>query len=279
MKKTLLTIAVLIAGISGTKAQEPQTLLLDDSKDLVPVINAAAEAGGTYYVTFSDRSINMNYWNVFCLPFDATPAEISKAFYYLAVDLVMPKSEDGNIHFEQPSSGTIPAGTPFLFKSSNYKKSPKNFNQVTFMGPYVNGKYQGVTLKKVKASYTVEDNYHNRFISTFSPVSLYGKDIWYMSKGKWFDARNYSKEKPVNLKPLRAYVDFSQNTTTEAPMIIIDEPDGTTTVIDAISFNKGEFSTDSRQDDAWYTVAGTRLTGEPTAKGVYIHQSRKVIIK
>lgn len=31
--------------------------------------------------------------------------------------------------------------------------------------------------------------------------------------------------------------------------------------------------------DSWYTMSGTRLSGKPTQKGVYIHQGKKVVVK
>jgi len=270
MKKTLLTLAVMLVGIVGAQAQQSKKLTLDDTQDLVPIINAAAEAGGTYNVTFTDRAINLDNWNVWCLPFDIRVTGFGDYLGSYVIDMLVKGNADGNIHFEQAVSGVIPAGTPFIINVGKMKRTPTNFKRVTF---------KDVTLKKVEAQYIEEDACKNRFVSTFSPVELYGRHIWYMSKGKWKDARNFSEEKPVNLKPLRAYVDFSQNTSTEAPMIIIDEPDGTTTVIDPTTFNKGEFKSNASQDDGWYTVTGMRLTDEPTAKGVYIHNARKVIIK
>ena len=32
-------------------------------------------------------------------------------------------------------------------------------------------------------------------------------------------------------------------------------------------------------DSAWYSLSGARLSGKPTAKGIYIHQGRKVVVK
>ena len=32
-------------------------------------------------------------------------------------------------------------------------------------------------------------------------------------------------------------------------------------------------------DDAWYTINGQRLQGEPTTKGIYIRGGRKVLVK
>ena len=271
MRKKILTLAILMGSMLSTQAQT--TLVLDDTQDLVPIINEAAEAGGTYDVTFSSRAINMINWNVFCLPFDTTPAKISKAFYYAAVDLLNINSDDGNIHFEPQVSGTIPAGTPFIVNVGRSKKTPEdfnNFNMVTF---------KGVTLKKVDASYTKTDVNGNSFISTFSPIQVYGEKIWYMSKGRWLDARNFTDAKPVNLKPLRSYIDFSGNTSKVKPLIIIEEPDGTTSIISPETFSEGQFSTDATQDNAWYSITGTRLSEKPTTHGIYIHQGRKVVIK
>ena len=35
----------------------------------------------------------------------------------------------------------------------------------------------------------------------------------------------------------------------------------------------------SRHDDAWFTLDGRQLSGKPTAKGLYIVNGKKVIIK
>ena len=257
-----------MGGMLGAQAQT--ALKLDDTQDLVPVINEAAEAGGTYNVTFSDRPINLDNWNVFCLPFDISPAKISKAFGYVVVDMLIKNNADGNIHFEQTVSGTIPAGTPFIINVGKLKRTPTNFKKITF---------ENVELKQVQSQFVEQDACGNCFISTFSPIDVYGKKIWYMSKGTWYDARNFSAEKPVHLKPLRCYIDFSGNTVTTRPQIIIEEPDGTTSIVSPEDFSEGQFSTDGSQDDGWYSVTGNRLTEKPTTRGIYIHQGRKIVIK
>lgn len=35
----------------------------------------------------------------------------------------------------------------------------------------------------------------------------------------------------------------------------------------------------AQTDDSWYTISGTRLSGKPTQKGVYIHQGKKAVVK
>lgn len=264
MKKTLLTLAMLLTCMLGTQAQT--TLTLDDSKDMVSKINDAAEKGGTYTIRFNARPVNKDNWNVLALPFDVKPGVLSKAFGYAAVDiLVTANSEPGTMHFANTTSGIIPAGTPIIFKPGDDKST---FDEVTF--------FTGITVKQVEAQMPQSDNNGNRVIAVFDKTTFYGASYWYMSQGMWKCASKFTEEKPVTLKPFRAYIDLSGSKSKVAPRIVIDEPDGTTTVIDATTFNKGEFGT---QDDGWYSVTGMRLSEAPTAKGVYIHQARKVIIK
>lgn len=35
----------------------------------------------------------------------------------------------------------------------------------------------------------------------------------------------------------------------------------------------------AQTDESWYTIGGTRLSGKPTQKGLYIHQGKKVVVK
>ena len=231
MKKTLLTLAVMLAGTLGIHAQ---TLTLSDNYDQVAKINEKAEQGGTWTIRFSSsRAINQDNWNVLVLPFDVPNLRmLSKAFGYAAVDVLNVNNDVPNtMHFVQATSVAIPAGTPFVFKPTSDEGAPKDFKNV--IG------FTNVEVKKVEAQMVQTDKNGNRFIGVFSPTTFYGKGL----------------------------------------MIIIDEPDGTTTVIDPATFNKGEFKSNGTQDDGWYSVTGMRLTQEPTAKGVYIHNARKVVIK
>ena len=269
MKKTLLTLAIMLAGTLGIHAQ---TLTLSDNYDQVAKINEKAEQGGTWTIRFSSsRAINQDNWNVLVLPFDVPNLRmLSKAFGYAAVDVLNVNNDVPNtMHFVQATSIAIPAGTPFVFKPTSDEGAPKDFKNV--IG------FTNVEVKKVEAQMVQTDKNGNRFIGVFSPTTFYGKGLWYMSQGMWKQASKYTAENPVTLKPFRAYIEFSK--AAEAPMIIIDEPDGTTTVIDPATFNKGEFKSNGTQDDGWYSVTGMRLTQEPTAKGVYIHNARKVVIK
>jgi len=265
MKKTLLTMAMMLGGLLSTQAQGSQKLTLDDNEDLVPVINAAAEAGGTYNITFSSRDIILDNWDVLCLPFDFRPVDLKNYLGTYVICQLNESKDDGNIHFEPTVSGIIPAGTPFIINVGKMKRTPTNYKYVTF---------KDVTLKKVESSVTKTDASGNKFISTFSPVDLYGSNILYISQSEWYEA-----EDTVALKPMRCYIDYSDNTMTELPQIYIGDPTGIIAVLDVKSFNEGKFATKPGEDNAWYTLTGTRLLASPNTKGIYIRNNRKVVIK
>jgi len=267
MKKTLLTVIMAAAALSTVNAQRVVTL--DDTKDLTEKINSMAGIEGKY-VKFTDRAVNGDIWNVLVLPFDTNVAGVSKAFGYAAVDMLDETNETGTIHFKTVT-GAIPANTPFLLKpTSNPRTGKTNYKNVTF---------SNVTLVEVTAKVEVSDAAGNKCVGTYAPTTFFGEKYWYLSKGFWYGSSLYTEENPVELRALRAYIDYTENTVTSAPKIIIDEPDGTLTTIDAATFNTGEFSTKASQDNAWYTLTGIRLNEEPTTKGIYIHKGRKVIIR
>ena len=51
---------------------------------------------------------------------------------------------------------------------------------------------------------------------------------------------------------------------------------GETTAIGTLDTKTGEVSFDS---EAWYTLDGVRLSGQPSTKGIYINNGKKVVIK
>lgn len=217
-------------------------------------------------VSFSDRNVNQDKWNVMVLPFDVTPGQISDAFGYAIVDrLNEANAIDNEVHFKVVTSGIIPAGEPFIFKPTSEEAdgAKANFNEVFFYN---------VNIEETDGENTnVEDAAGNKFWGTFQKeTTFYGQQYWYMSKGVWKDAKNYTSSKPVSLKPFRAYAEIVNPA---GARIIIEEGDGTLTAIDAVEFNN------MINGEGWYTIDGKKLNDAPTRKGVYINNGQKVVIK
>ena len=66
-------------------------------------------------------------------------------------------------------------------------------------------------------------------------------------------------------------------------------PNVNTSPVNAVVLNFGEdettkitttnFTNDTNSNDAWYDLNGRKLNGKPTAKGLYINNGHKVVIK
>ena len=169
------------------------------------------------------------------------------------------------MHFKVVSSGTIKAGTPFIVKPTSDEASgaKSNFNQITFFGVNVEA-FSG-------NPEPVKDNSGNKFCGTFmAETTFYGDAFWFMSKGMWKQASNYTEAKPVKLGAYRGYIELAS----ADARIFIEEPDGTITAIDGLQLNNNEANA-----EGWYTVNGMKLDAAPTQKGTYINNGKKVIVK
>ena len=233
-------------------------MVLDDTKDI------ATKDRENTDVTFTNRSIRQDDWNVLCLPFDATIKEISDAFGYAAVDLLKKESVDGSMHFVVTTSGTVPAGEPFIIK-------PTSDPELNAKSNFVQVKFTGVTVKEFSDNpEPVKDSAGNKFCGTFKAHTyFFGEKFWYMSKSEWKQASNFTEANPQKLGAYRAYIE----TATAGARIFIEEPDGTITAINAIDLNN------NAMDEGWYTVNGMKLNAAPTQKGTYIKDGKKVFVK
>lgn len=131
-------------------------------------------------------------------------------------------------------------------------------------GNYTGGKWPGSKCEKVG---TTSD----------------GKDVW-----KWTWNRNYVKDESA-----------SESTTASLPtgIIFTNKKAGSDSGAQTLNmaFNNGNYYGDNvtygnvtgisvvkanaQTDESWYTIGGTRLSGKPTQKGVYIHQGKKAVVK
>ena len=244
---------------------EGGSIALDDSGEIITY------ASENSTVTFTQsRAVTKNVWQSCVLPFDVTPAQFSDVFGYAAIDVFdESRTNDKEVHFCLKVTGTIEAGTPFLFKTDN----DRNFDGTAKDGEGnpLTVKFEGVNLVNTEGlPTTVEDDDTDiQFIGTFTGENITTAGYRYLSKGTWYATQN-GMSKPYVIKPLRAFLNMGSY----APArIVIEEPDGTTSIMDVNSFN------DMLNVDGWYTIEGKKLNAAPTQKGVYIQNGKKVVIK
>ena len=235
-------------------------LLTDTDASLTDKLTAAN--GEPRNVSFGSRTLKAETWNVLVLPFKTCVKDISEAFGYAVVDILDETASDGNIHLKL-WMGDIPANTPFIVK--NY--DDKDLKSVLFAGKKIEYTAAGENV-------FVEDAAGNKFFGTYKTTEVYGSNIQYMTgSGVFKDAGAYTADKKLTLKPLRAYLQtVAQNNAGAAPMIYIEEPDGSTTAIETVSAVKA-----ANGNDAIFNLAGQKVGAD--YKGIVIKNGKRFVQK
>ena len=247
----------------------------DDEKVLAKI---EANVGATYKtVTIENlRSLNNagygeNKWYTLVLPFDVTVREISENFGYAIVNI--PDGEKQNTNKDaivfKLEMGKIPAHTPIAFKVDADEDRAKN-PTLTFTDKKI------VAIPEADDWYT--DNLKNKVIGTYAAKDIDGDYEFFLlpSTGNFYRASKWAgshEGQGMTITPFNIYFDFSANQTAAA-RIILEEADGSTTAINAIT---GETITNNAE--GWYSIDGMKLNAQPTQKGVYINNGKKVVIK
>lgn len=201
-------------------------------------------------------------WNTLCLPFNVDlTAEGCPLAGAIALPLTTANITDGtlNLTFGDPVK-TLTAGTPYIIKW----ESGTNIVDPVFMG---------VTINKTMNNYDNEATGEGRvrFIGTYDNISFSSDDTSILFMG---DANKlYYPESGATIGACRAYMK-------------IGEDAATTRIITDFNFNFGDEETgitlveeQKVESDGWYTLTGVKLKGQPTQKGVYIHNGRQVFVK
>lgn len=243
-------------------------LALADAADNTAAIDD--HASQTLAVALSGRTLYKDgSWNTLCLPFDISTASGTLSgdnVQAMTLNTTTSSLTDGTLTLNFDAATTIPAGTPFIIKWDN---TGVNITNPVFMGVTVSNATNDATVEGVLT-----------FTGTYAPVSIAaGGDNTKLYLG----AANklYYPTKAMTIGTHRAYFQLSDGITAAEPTspqqagvraFVLnfgnDEATGIITVHDS-GFMVNGF-------DAWYTLDGRRLDGQPTAKGLYIHGGKKV---
>ena len=232
----------------------------DDNRSLVEAAND--NALGALNVTLKGRKLYKDgAWNTLCLPFDVTIKESVLDGDDVKAMVLDDKTSGLNgdeltLNFVD-APATIPAGTPFIIK---WKQAANLENPV----------FTGVTINKTAPEVAFNGGW---FEGTYRPVNWAEEDQDILFLG---DANTlYYPKAGAHLNAFRAYFLLEDDSNFGAREIVVNFGEETTGVVsmhnsECLMLNKA---------DAWYTVNGVKLDGKPTAKGMYIHGGRKVVIK
>ena len=244
-------------------------------------IAAAAGNGGKYNVTISGRKLNGGVWNALVLPFDVEAFDFCNAIGGYAVFNTLKSAENGNVKFGL-YTGTLKAGEPFLVKPNENV----DFDAFTYTDSNNNGELDeneenSVTKTKFFSSVIFDSKTPTltvdgvEFIGNYAatPTLTGGEGIMALQKQddnsyKFVDVPAAVVDAPFVF--MGAYL----NTNTNNARVFVEEADGTVTAISTIAADGVAVPA-----EGWYTLNGVKLQAAPTAKGVYINNGKKVVIK
>ena len=212
-------------------------------------------------------------WYAMVLPFETDAKMISDAFGYAIVDLLRTSNTDKNRTYFDLLMNTdkIPANTPFIIKAwddidmhldEGEEAAGVFFDDVDIEAPSAEN-----------GNLIASDAAGNQFIGTYTGKIGFGGAN---SKDYWFSLTDGEIKQPSTtayLRQLSAYIKLTSSADPAAHEFIIEEPNGTTTVINAIGV---ETKADGQ---GIYNLNGMKMQSAPSQKGVYILNGKKVVIK
>ena len=218
-------------------------------------------------VTLSGRTLYKdNSWNTICLPFAMTAAQVTAQ---LAPTKLMTLStatfDDGTLTLNFADATEIEAGKPYIIKWTGNTE-------------WGNPTFTGVTVSS--AAPTDVTGTDANFHGIYTPYSTGGENKSMLYLGA--ENKIYYPNADMTINAFRAYFTLNNGITVgdlpqQARAFVLNFGDESTGIVNAEA-NSSLFILHSSLNE-WYTLDGRRLTGKPTAKGLYINNGRKVVIK
>ena len=289
MKKTILSLLVALMATTGANAQTGDVTMTGDRNTtnsqyefsgsfLMPAYNVEVStelwykvdeektlaeniaAYGTKSDFFLNRTLTANVWNTFASPFAIAAADMEKYFGAGAkVRQLNTTSVDGTVLTLNFTDATeIEAGKPYLVKPAanvDFSADGKEFASVDLTA----------------ASATPTATTYVNFFPTLGKTAVTGdpKDILILNASGTL----VHPSAVGNMKGFRGYF-VMHDAPAGAREFIMNFGDGETTGIQSIRMENG-----TTPAEGTYDLSGRRIQGQPTQKGIYIQNGKKVVIK
>ena len=269
------------------KTLAPCLAFADNADNTALVINYAGKEFAA--VQLSGRTLTKDgNWNTLCLPFSLTEEQIAASPLAGATIKTMDNTSsgtrldnDGKLTLKFKDATSIEAGKPYIIKWT------------TTGDNIVNPVFQGVTISSTTPTAVESRDWNVTFVGQYSPFSIVNSgatgdnqgnknEILLMTKGNKI---GYSQNpRTLNCFRCHFYVP-TNNDEWLARNIEVDFGEGeTTSLSEELRVKSEECNATLRSlveesTGSWYSLDGRKLEGKPTAKGMYIVNGRKVIIK
>ena len=218
-------------------------------------------------------------WNTICLPFPLTAEQLSSSPLAGAEIRTLTNAtlNDGELTlYFTPKTGSgsvtsITAGTPYLIKwekATGYDEA--NAQTRDIKDPVFNG----VTIDKTNRDIEIISS-NVWFKGTYTPTLFDNTQGYKLLIGD--NNVLYYPQSGAFLGACRAYFMIVQGPSSVRSYVLNFGDDDSATGI--IAIGDSQLSTLHSPLSEWYTLDGRRLAAKPTAKGIYLHEGRKVVIK
>lgn len=233
-------------------------------------------------VTFK-RSFTKDVSSTICLPFSLSEEQAAEAgAFYEFAGIDKTTVPYWTVVMQEPVSGNLVANKPYLFV-------PASTGLVTFCGIIEKGTAILAGISSVDGwaftgTYeTIEWQSDPGTIYGFASGQAYGDNeateagtFIRVHSGGIRPFRAYLNRQTSHNSPIRGLNSVQSESLPERMSVRLLGSDGIITGTGEMNVDTGEISFD---DDAWYTLDGVRLETEPEMPGVYVKESRIVIIK
>ncbi len=235
-----------------------------------------AHKGLTIPVKMPARKLAADEWYTFVLPFEVTPSTLfsSDYFGYGAAEILdASKSVGNNVVFSLQVAKPIPANTPFILKVGK-EVSAEDMNAMWFNGVTIDNSINYLTENP-----TTGKAGNVQFVGLYYDKQGFTADQRYNAKVGNVDPRGFypggDNSGSIVVKRTNAYLQFPSAGAAAKARIFIEDENGTLTEINGVAAEADA----AVAGEGWYTISGVKLNAQPTEKGIYIFNGKKVAIQ
>ena len=224
----------------------------------------------TVTVALSGRTLFKDgAWNTLCLPFDVTIAN-SPLKGATARPLSSANITGTTLNLEFGNAvNELKAGTPYIIKwakAKDYDEADPDTRDIKNPG------FVDVTINATASTEAIFDDI--KFVGSYSPFEITDENkgnILYIGSANKIGHSAGSR----TLRSCRAHFELTNPSAAPVRTVVVDYGEEEI-VTEIISMEDGR---SQMEDDSWYTLSGIRLNGEPTEKGIYLFNGKKVVIQ
>jgi len=254
----------------------PLTEIPLDMENLAQVLEDHKGLEGITFI-MPARAMKADEWYAWVFPFDVQPSTLFTRMwgYGAAETLDAAKSQNGNVVFALQVANKIKANTPFIAKIEE-PISADEMKEIRITNQTIPADFSYTEARPA----TVAKDGGVKFVGLYEDYKgPQANQLYLASTSTKPTPREFypggPKSANVTLVQTNAYLEFPTAEAAAKALIFIEEEDGTFTAINGVAAEADA----AVAGEGWYTISGVKLNAQPTEKGIYIFNGKKVAIQ